>query len=228
MDGLPLGYLAPVDLAYLMESPEDRSRDYLSATAVRILRYLALLADLLLPSAYVAFAMHHGTLLSEELNGSIQDGISRIPFCAGAEATGMLVAFELLQESGVHLPQSIGQSVSTIGGIVVGSAAVEAGLISPVALIAISIGGICGFVLPNRDLANAVRLWRFFLVLAAWAGGLWGIGVGVILLAIHLITLRSMGKPYLALRKTGIIRPLLRNQKHRNRDLKPKDTRNQK
>jgi len=228
VDGLPLGYLAPVDLGYMMQSPEDRSRDYLSASAVKVLRWGSLLVDLLLPGLYVALAMHHPELLFRELQTTVLDGISQIPFSPGGEAVAMLIAFELLQESGIHLPQSIGQSVSTIGGIVVGSAAVEAGLISPIALIAVSIAGVCGFVLPNRDVANAVRLWRFAITLAAWAAGLWGVAGAAAVLLLHLLTLKSMGIPYLTLRREALLRPRLKHQKTRNKKLDTRDEKNQK
>ena len=228
VDGLPLGYLAPTDLGYLMQSPEDRSRDYMSATFVKLLRWTALVIDLLLPGLYVALAMHHSGLLFPELRDTVVGGLQEIPFSPGGEAVAMLIAFELLQESGIHLPQSIGQSVSTIGGIVVGSAAVEAGLISPVALIAVSIAGVCGFVLPNRDVANAVRLWRFIIALAAWAVGLVGVAFACAVLMIHLLSLKSMGIPYLLIRRNEVVRPRLKHQKTRNKKLFPKDEKNQK
>lgn len=228
VDGLPLGYLAPTDLGYLMQSPEDRSRDYVSATCVKLLRWAALLIDLLLPGLYVAMAMYHSNLLFPELRNTVMGGIEQIPFSPGGEAIAMLIAFELLQESGIHLPQSIGQSVSTIGGIVVGSAAVDAGLISPVALIAVSIAGVCGFVLPNRDVANAIRFWRFIIALLAWAAGLAGVAVAFGILMIHLSCLKSMGMPYIFVRKNELVRPRLSKQKLRNRKLFPKDEKNQK
>ena len=227
VDGLPLGYLAPGDLMYLMMSPEDQGRDYIGASAVRILRYLALLAGLLLPAVYIALATFHQALIPLPLLRSIIESKQTVPFSTAAEVLGLLVAFELLQESGIHLPQAIGQSVSVIGGIVVGSAAVEAGLISPVALIMVSVAGVCGFVLPNRDLANALRLWRFLAAVFAAAAGLFGVaGCGLILL-IHLSGLRCLGIPYLA--RTGtVLRKRLVKEKYRSGRLHPQDRRKQK
>jgi spore germination protein KA len=224
VDGLPLAYLLPVDIGYLMESMEDRSRDYISASAVRILRYVALLTSLLLPALYLALVVFHPQWLPEDLRNTIMNTKQPVPFSGPGEVLGLLVAYELLQESGVHLPQAIGQSVSTIGGIVVGTAAVEAGLISPVVLIVVSIAGVCGFVLPNRDLANAVRIWRFGIAVLASLWGMVGVGVGIVLLLLHLGTLKSMGEPYLYCR--SIVRRRLKNMPYRNQNLSPKDLRN--
>lgn len=138
VDGLPLGYLAPADLGYLMESPEDQSVDYLSASAIRLLRYAALLLSLLLPGIYIALAVFHQEMIPLALLRAMVESKQNVPFSTAVEVLGLLIAFELLQESGIHLPQAVGQSVSVIGGIVVGTAAVEASLISPAALIAVS------------------------------------------------------------------------------------------
>lgn len=233
VDGLPLAYLAPTDLGYLMDSPEDRGRDYITASAIRVLRYIALIADLVLPGVYIALATFHQDVIPLAMLRSIIDSKRAVPFSTVTEVLGLLIAFELLEESGVHLPQAVGQSVSVIGGIVVGSAAVEAGLISPVALITVSIAGICGFVLPNRDLAEGVRVWRFTIALLASLAGIWGVTAGLICLLIHLGSLKSMGIPYLMpnrryMEAGGILRPLLKKSKMRNKWLRPKDRRNQK
>ena len=212
---------------YLMESPEDRGRDFVGASAVRILRYLALLTGLLLPGIYIALATFHQAVIPLPLLRSIIESKQSVPFSTTAEVLGLLIAFELLQESGIHLPQAIGQSVSVIGGIVVGTAAVEAGLISPVALIMVSISGVCGFVLPNRDLANALRVWRFGIAGLSAIGGLYGTTAGFLILVIHLLSLRSLDVGYLSW--TGsIIRKPLDKQKYRSKKLHPLDRRNQK
>lgn len=213
VDGLPLGYLAPVDVGYLMSSVEDYGRDYVSATGVRVLRYLALLISLLLPALFVALTVHHPHFLTEELAGVVQKSKADIPFSTVWEVLGLLIAFELLQESGVHLPQSIGQSVSIIGGIVVGTAGAEAGLISSITLIMVSVAGVCGFVLPNRDFATAVRVWRFALAVLASLWGLTGIVIGLGILLLRLARLKSLGVCYLACREPGLLRKRIKYQK---------------
>ena len=213
VDGIPLGYLAPVDVGTLMESPEDWGKDFISASAIRILRYGALLLSLLLPGLFIAMATFHQEMIPLTLLRAMIESKKAVPFSTTLEVLVLLLAFELLQESGVHLPASIGQTVSIIGGIVVGSAAVEAKFVSPAALIIVSVAGVCGFVLPNRDFANAIRVWRFALAILSAIAGLFGWAVGFLLLIIHLSGLTSLGVPYLAPFEKGKKPPLFRRRK---------------
>lgn len=222
VDGLPQGYLLPVDIGTLLDSPEDRSVDFISASAIRILRYAALVLTLILPGFYIAITTFHHEMIPLLLLRAIIESKQSVPFSTAVEVLGLLIAFELLQESGIHLPQAIGQSVSVIGGIVVGTAAVEANLISPAALIVVSIAGICGFVQPNRDLSNALRAWRFGIAALGAAGALFGVTVGLILLLIHLSSLKSLDVPYLTPLSTGKTPNILRGRlKKRERKIVP-------
>lgn len=232
VDGLPLGYLAPVNFGYLMEAAEDRGTDYITASVIRILRYFGLLVTLFLPGLYVAMAAFQQQMLPTKLLLAIIESKQNVPFPTVLEVFGLLFAFELLQEAGMSLPQSISQSISVIGGLVVGTAAVEAKLVSPAALIVVSAAGICGFVLPGKELADAVRVWRLLLTAFASLAGLYGLTFGGLLLLTRLSRLESFGIAYLApfssLRSGhAILRPQLIAEKFRDRTLHPQDDKNQ-
>lgn len=198
VDGLPLGYLAPVDLGTLMKSTEDRAVDYLSASCLRVRGIWRCW-----PRCCCGIICRHGDRTHQEMIPTklllaIIESKREVPFDTVFEVVGLLAAFELLQEAGLHLPQAIGTAVSIIGGLVVGTTAVDARLVSPAALIVTASAGICGFTLPSRDLSDAVRIWRFALAILAGAGGLFALTAGGIALLIHLSGLTSLDVSYLA------------------------------
>ena len=198
VDGLPVGYLAPVNLGWLLEAAEDKDTDFLSARFLKLLRLIALGCALLLPALFVAMTTFHQEMLPTPLLEAIIESKRQVPFPTVLEVLGLLAAFELLQEAGLSAPKAVSQPVSIIGGLVVGTAAVEANLISPAALIIVSAAGISGFALPGKSFADAVRLCRFALTVCAALAGLCGLTLGLLALLIHLSGLESFGKAWLA------------------------------
>lgn len=214
VDGLPMGYLLPTTFQLLMHAPEDESHHYLLASALIVLRYFALAISLTFPALYVAVAMYHQEMVPAKLLLSVIQAKQQVPFSVPTIILFMLIAFELLQEAGLRLPNSIGQTVSIIGALLVGQSAVDAKVVSPVAIIVVALAGIAGYTLPNQELSNAVRLLRLWLVLAAALAGLFGI-LALLGLAIwYLCTIDSDGVAYMApfvdSERPAIFRTLLR------------------
>ena len=197
IDGIPLGYLTPAVLGNFLQTPQDKSSGWLLATTLTLLRYLCMLLTLFLPALYVAMVTFHQEMIPTRLALSIIAAKENVPFRSGFEVIVLLLAFEILQEAGLRLPQSIGQTVSIIGGLVVGSAAVEAKIVSPAVLIVVAIAGIAGYTMPSQELSGALRLWRFLLALLAGAAGLFGAVMGGAALVVHLAGIESFGVPYL-------------------------------
>lgn len=202
-EGIPLGFLAPGSLPALMSPAEDESQHFLMASALRLLRWGGMLLTLLLPAFYVATAMYHQEMIPLKLLLSVIESKQDVPFSTPLEILGMLIAFELLQEAGLRLPDPVGQTVSIVGALIVGQSAVEARVISPIAVIVVAVAGIAGYTVPNQDLAAALRLARFALVLAAVGAGMFGIAVGCALLLWHLCSLESFGAAYISPLATG-------------------------
>lgn len=198
VDGLPVGFVLPAGLAAFMRVPEDSADHFLVSSMLTLLRWVALFLSLCLPAAFVAVSMYHQEMLPVKLLLSMTAAKQFVPFSVAAEVIAMLLSFELLQEAGLRLPDPVGQTASIIGALIVGQSAVEAKVVSPIAVIVVALAGICGYVMPSRDLGSAVRLCRLLFVLAAVLMGLYGLVAALALLILHLACLDSFGAPYTA------------------------------
>lgn len=198
IDGLPLGYLAPGTLGGFLRASQDKSNNWMLASVLTVVRYTCMLITLLLPAFYVAMVNFHQEMIPTRLALSIIAAKKDVPFGTVFEVLIMLLAFEILQEAGLRLPQSIGQTVSIIGGLVVGQAAVEAKIVSPAVLIVVAVAGIAGYTMPSQELGGALRIWRFLLAVLASAIGLFGMVLGSAALIYHLAGIESFGVSYLS------------------------------
>lgn len=233
-EGLPLGYLAPSVMGDFLMTPQDRSENWATAAALTVLRWLCVPLTLCLPAVYVAAVRFHFEMLPTRLALSVVASRRDVPFSALFETLLLLLAFEVLQEAGLRLPQSVGQTVSILGGLVVGSAAVEARLISPAVLVVVAVAGIAGYTVPSQDLAGALRLWRLLLTALGGMLGLLGVAAGTALLIGHLAGLESFGTAYLTPFVTeagaegeGLIRQPLPADRFRPAHLRVKNRRKQ-
>jgi len=197
-DGIPLGFLVPGTIDQFFKTGQDRAYHWMAASALSILRWLCALITLLLPGLYIALVTFHPEAIPAKLALSIVAAKQEVPFSTVFEVLAMLLAFEVVQEAGLRLPGPIGTTVSILGGLVVGNAAVEARIVSPAVLIAVAVAGIAGYTQPSQDMGNALRLWRFLLAVLASLGGLFGLSLGCAVLILHLAGLESFGTPYLA------------------------------
>ena len=202
-DGIPLGWLAPGTIDQFFKTGQDRAYHWMVASALNLIRYFCALVTLLVPGLYIALVTFHPEAIPVKLALSIVAAKQEVPFSTIFEVLIMLLAFEVIQEAGLRLPGPIGATVSILGGLVVGNAAVEAHIVSPAVLIAVAIAGVAGYTMPSQDFGNALRLWRFLLAILASLGGLLGLAAGCAALIYHLAGLESFGVPYLAPFSTG-------------------------
>jgi spore germination protein KA len=198
VDGLPFGYVMPVDLNAFLQSADDYSLHFVTASLLRILRYFCTFAALVLPGFYVAVMSFHQEMIPTKLVVAIIASKRGVPFPSYLEAILMLVALEILLEAGARLPQAVGQTVGIVGALVIGQAAITAHILSPGVVIVVSSAGIAGFVVPNQDLSIAVRTCRMLLVLLTSLAGLFGLSVGLVVILYHLCSIEVFGTPYLS------------------------------
>ncbi|MFP3122044.1 spore germination protein [Ectobacillus funiculus] len=198
IDNTPFALLLPVTFYEMLQSSEDYYQNFMVSTVIRWLRFFMLGAALLLPSLYIAITTYHPEMLPTTLLLSVASGRETVPFPAFVEALIMEISFEGLREAGVRLPRTVGQAVSIVGALVIGQAAVQAGIVSAAMVIVVSITGISSFIFPVFSQGIAIRLLRFPMMICAATLGLYGILVACLILLIHMARLRSFGVPYLS------------------------------
>jgi len=196
IDGLPTAYIIPATISMFFQAPEDYASNYIISSFIRCLRYANVLITLLLPGFYISITTFHQEMIPTVLAISLIRSKAEVPFPTSTSVFFMLLAFEVLIEAGFRLPKTIGQTISIIGALVVGQAAVQAKIISPVVVIVIAIAGLAGFTMPNQDFSNALRIYRLLFVVFSTIAGLYGLTLGFLMLVHHLNTIETFGVPY--------------------------------
>lgn len=198
VDNSPFVLVVPATFNAMMQSAEDYYERWGIATFIRILRYFGALLSLYAPALYIAITAFHPEMLPIKLSMSIAANRVGVPFPSVLEVIIMELALEILREAGVRLPGPIGATLGIVGGLVVGQAAVEAGIVGPIMVIVVAITAISSFAIPSYNLAIGFRLLRFLLVLASAVLGLYGVMLGTLIILTNLCSLKSFGIPYLS------------------------------
>jgi spore germination protein KA len=197
VDGSPFVITVPAIFADFIQASEDYFYSFYVASLMRIVRYIALFLTLLVPGLYIALTTFHQEIIPTPLLVSIAAQREGIPFPSFLEVLIMELSFEIIREAGIRMPRAIGPAISIVGALVLGQAAVEAGLISSLVVIVVAITAISSFAITNYGLSNAIRLLRFLFIFLAASLGLYGITMGMIILVLHLCKIKSAGVPYI-------------------------------
>ncbi|WP_058304102.1 spore germination protein [Gorillibacterium timonense] len=198
VDGSPFALILPTTFVSLIQSPEDYNERWLIGSLIRLLRVIAIFITLFLPAVYIALVSFHQGLIPFTLVFSVAAAREGVPFPAFVEAVLMEGTLELLREAGLRMPKPMGQTISIVGGLVIGETAIQAGLVSPVMLIVVAVTAVASFAIPSYSAGITFRILRFCTMIASAIFGFFGIILVAIMIVIHLLRLESFGVPYTA------------------------------
>lgn len=196
VDNTPFALIVPMSFWTGFQAAEDAYKNYIYVSFIRIIRFLMFSITVFLPSFYVALTTFHPKLIPTSLFISIAAARENVPFPIIIETLLMEVIFEGLREAGIRLPRAVGSAVSIVGAIVIGEAAVQAGIVSAPTVIVVATTGIASFVIPRYNMGAALRIIRFPMLIFSGILGLYGIVTGFIATIIHLVNIQSFGIPY--------------------------------
>ncbi len=198
MENAPAVLALPATLLHLFHAPDDTAQRWPYGTFLRILRLFGLLIALILPGLFICLTAYHPEGMSLSLLTSVMESQERVPFSLFTSTLLMLLVFSLISEAGARVPGAMGSSISIVGGLILGQAAVQADLISPLVIIVVALSGLGSYAVPAYSLTLAVRMAQLFLVLLSGLAGLPGLILGLFILTEHLCGLTSLNVPFLS------------------------------
>ncbi len=197
-DNSPVALILPATYNTFIQTSDDYYSRWEIASFTRALRYLASFLAMVFPGLYLAMTNFHTQILPTDLLLSLAAARQGVPFPAVVEIILMELAFELLREAGVRLPGANGNTIGIVGGLIIGQAAVDANIVSPIVVIVVALTALCSFAVPNEEFATAFRILKFLFIFLCGYLGFFGFLVGILGILIHLSQLESFGIPYLA------------------------------
>lgn len=195
-DNSPNVIIIPTFFIDFFHNPEDYYQKNINSTFLRILRVLAFIMAIFLPGFYISITTHNPTSIPTNLLLSLIKQHEQVPFPAFFEILIMTIAFEILRESDIRSPSKVGSSSSILGGLILGEAAVSAGIISPILIIIVAISSISSFVFPYNSIVNQIRYYKLLILLLGTLLGLFGLFIGLVLLISNIASITSFGYPY--------------------------------
>lgn len=198
VDNSPYALIMPCFFIDFFHNPDDYYQKAFSITFIRFIRVLAFFIAIFIPAYYIAITTHNHDSVTTDLLINFLSQRRSVPFPALVEGLIMTISFEILRESDMRMASTMGTAVSILGGLVLGDAAVQAGIISPIMIIVVAISAISGLAFTSIELTSAIRFWRILLMILAAMLGIYGIFLGLILLVTKLASITSFQKPYLA------------------------------
>jgi len=196
LDGTPFALIAPVTFSMLLQSPEDYYERWLPSTLLRSLRFFVAFLALMTPAMYISFISFHPGLIPTELAITIIETRQGVPFPSLIEVLILEISIEILREAGIRLPKPIGPAMGIVGGLIIGDAAVQAGIVSPILVISVAVTAISSFAIPMYSAGITLRMLRFAGMLFAAVLGMFGTILFFLFICSHLTKLKSFGVPY--------------------------------
>lgn len=198
MENAPAALALPCTLLHLFHAPDDTALRWPYGTFLRLLRLAGLLIALILPGLFICLTAYHPEGMSLSLLTSVMESQERVPFSLFTSTLLMLLSFSLISEAGARVPGAMGSSISIVGGLILGQAAVQADLISPLVIIVAALSGLGSYAVPAFSLTISLRIAQLFLTVLSGFAGFPGLMMGVFLLAEHMCGLTSLNVPFLA------------------------------
>jgi len=197
VDNSPEILILPTFFIDFFHASDDYYQKRVNITFIRFIRLIAFLIAIFLPSIYISLTTHNPDAMPINLLLSLKSQRQTVPFPGFVEGILMIIIFEILRECDVRIPSSMGSAISILGGLVLGSASVDAGIMSPIMIIIISASAISGMLMPSIDAINMIRWYRFILIILSSLFGFYGIFLGTILILTTLSDTKSLDKDYL-------------------------------